>query len=150
MIRLEKALDDCLARLEGRIRSMNPESDWSAHDEIESIESSSVVASGSVHRVRIIGRPTAQANGTTAHDSERLRRKVSSLERENQLLREELEKLKSSVDTSPNHDEPDQIIVPDCIDTNKIVLMDDSEGEVWNLVRSGSTTGNTSLESTHN
>ena len=141
MIRLEKALDDCLARLEVRIRSINPESDWSTHDEIESIESSSVVASSSIHRVRIIGRPPQQPNWSIARDrdAEGLRRKVSGLERENQLLREELEKLQSSVKASPSIDEPDQIFVPDCIDTEKVALFDESEGEVWNLVRSAGT-----------
>ena len=141
MIRLEKALDDCLARLEGRIRSMNPESDWSTHDEIESIESSSVIASSSIHRVRIIGRPAPQPNGSIARDrdAERLRRKVSGLERENQLLREELEKLQRYTDISPSMDDTDQQVDPDCIDTDKITLLDGSEGEVWNLVRSAGT-----------
>jgi hypothetical protein len=90
MIRLEKSLDDCLARLEARMRMLNPDVDWSNQDDIESIESSSVVAS--VNRVRIIGRPST---GMTLRDrdAERLRRCVSGLERENQHLREELEQL---------------------------------------------------------
>jgi hypothetical protein len=131
MIRLEKTLDDCLARLEGRIRMLNPESDWSTHDEIESIESSSVIASSSIHRVRIL-------NGSTMRDrdADQLRRKVVGLEQENQQLREELEKLKRNVNEAESHDEIDQPIV---LDSDKITISDGSEREVWNLVRSAAT-----------
>lgn len=135
MIRLEKVLDDCLARLEGRIRSMNPESDWSTHDDIESIESSSVVAAGSMHRVRIIGRPPTQPNW----DAERLRKKVLGLERENELLREQLEKLQGSFKI-PSSSSESIVDVDTDADADKVTLLDGSEGEVWNLVRSAETT----------
>ena len=142
MIRLEKVLDDCLARLEGRIRSMNPESDWSTHDDIESIESSSVVAAGSMHRVRIIGRPPTQPNW----DAERLRKKVLGLERENELLREQLEKLQGSFKI-PSSSSESIVDVDTDADADKVTLLDGSEGEVWNLVRSAETTC-TSLSAT--
>ncbi len=140
MIRLEKVLDDCLARLEGRIRSMNPESDWSTHDDIESIESSSVVAAGSMHRVRIIGQPNGEA--------ERLRKKVIGLERENEILREQLEKLQGSFKISSLSTDSTGIVDADVdADADKMTLLDGSEGEVWNLVRSAETTC-TSLSTT--
>ena len=150
MIRLEKALDDCLARLEARIRSMHPESDWSTHDDIESIESSSMVASSSVHRVRIVGRPS---NGFTLRDrdNERLRRVVSGLERENQQLRDELDRLRSGVPMSrmvddihpgPRGDpglsiitDQEEDFIPNGTRSEVTTLSDGSEGMIWNLVR---------------
>lgn len=132
MIRLEKALDDCLARLEGRIRTMNPESDWSTHDEIESIESSSVVAaSSSIHRVRIVERPLLPSNS----NAENLRRKVNSLELENEKLREELAKLQSLAMVHPKSEDSDRECVPNATSAEKVSVGNGSEGEVWNLVR---------------
>jgi hypothetical protein len=136
MIRLEKALDDCLARLEAQIRTINPEVDWSTHDDIESIESCSNVASSSILRVRIVGRPS---NGLAVRDvdTERLRRRVGGLELENQQLRDELEQLRNSVKLSyttesrQQRDELDRLIGS----TERATLSEGSEGVVWNLVR---------------
>jgi hypothetical protein len=149
MIRLEKALDDCLSRLEARIRAMHPESEWSTNDDIESIESSSIFASSAGHRVRIVGRPS---NGATLRDrdNERLRRLVSGLERENQKLRDELERLRSGVPTSRNaelqqlhedqglsigSDDMDDKVIPNGTRPEITTLSDGSEGRIWNLVR---------------
>jgi hypothetical protein len=149
MIRLEKALDDCLARLEARIRSIHPESDWSTHDDIESIESSSMVASSSVHRVRIVGRPS---NGLTLRDrdNERLRRIVSGLERENQQLRDELERMRNGIQASRKVEDlrealddqglsiatnPEDEVIPQGTRSEATTLSDGSEGLIWNLVR---------------
>lgn len=144
MLRLEKALDDCLARLESRMRMLNPAVDLSNYDDIESIESSSVVASSSVNRVRIIGRPPS---GLTMRDrdSERLRRRLSGLERENQHLREELERLQhqskqNTEETSSEfRQEKDERESQNTATTGRTALSDGSEGAIWNLVRGSPT-----------
>lgn len=86
-LRLEKALDDCLNRLEAQMRANNPDYDWSANDELDSIASNSMV---STSRVRIIGRPFSQNSEPPA-----LRQRYTSLERENQQLREEVMRLRT-------------------------------------------------------
>jgi hypothetical protein len=141
MIRLEKALDDCLARLESRMRMLNPDVDWSNHDDIESIESSSIVASGSTnHRVRIIGRPPS-CPSVRDHDLERLRLRMSGLERENQHLREELERLRKQTKqlSDESKQERDERESQNTATTGRTSLSDGSEGSVWNLVRSSTT-----------
>lgn len=90
MIRLEKALDDCLMRLEARVRALNPDVDWLNPDDVESIASSSAVFSNS--RVRIIGRPPMV-------DSARQRESdiVRKLEDENQVLKEQVQRLRAEL-----------------------------------------------------
>lgn len=139
IIRLEKSLDDCLARLEARMRVMNPDMDWASHnDDIESIASSSNMPSSS-NRVRIVGRPPL-GPASRDRDSEHLLQKVNGLERENhelehenQQLREELERLKQLIkekdDGEASTDAETEIRTP---------LSDGSEGVVWNLVRNAS------------
>ena len=85
MMRLERSLDDCIARLEERYRQMNPDqSDWSFNgDDVESIASSSLPASSVARGVRFVGRSDREA--------ERLKHKVMSLERENDKLKQQLE-----------------------------------------------------------
>lgn len=144
MIRLEKSLDDCLARLESRMRMLNPEIDWSIHDDIESIESGSIGAnvpsSGSL-RVRISGRPPI---GGTLRDREpeKLRRRICCLEQENQKLQDELERLQHVM---VNGSKPETILSNDdekgsqnTAATGKTAMSDGSEGAVWNIVRSSS------------
>jgi hypothetical protein len=107
MIRLEKAIDDCLIRLEERMRAIAPELEWSIHDEIESIASGSAVASngrGSSF-IRGVGRPPLAAvasipRGFSAdfREAERMRKRLSALEEENKELRKELEKLRKTSD----------------------------------------------------
>lgn len=86
MIRLERALDKTLAHLEERWRMLTPDMDWSHHDgdDVESIASSSL-PSPSMRRIHLSG---------SGRDIERLKEKVISLERENQNLNEELERMK--------------------------------------------------------
>lgn len=88
-LRLEKALDDCLSRLESQMRANNPDMDWSANDEVDSIASNSIV---STSRVRIIGKPFPRNSEPPA-----LRLRYSSLERENQQLREEVIRLRNII-----------------------------------------------------
>lgn len=92
MIRLEKALDDSLARLEERLRSLHPEGDWSYHEDVDSIASSSNVLSNSSARVRIVGPPPAGL-GSSYRETERMRRKMETLEDENRELKDYLDGL---------------------------------------------------------
>jgi len=81
MTRLEIALDDCLNRLDQRFKTLIPESEY---DEIDSIASSSLVTTSISNRVRFIG---------AGRESERLKSKVISLERENLDLKKKLEEM---------------------------------------------------------
>lgn len=85
MIRFERALDKTLARLEDRWRSLTPDLDWSQYDgdDVESIASSSLPPIRRIHLA-----------GGGGRESERLKRRVISLERENQSLREDLLRMK--------------------------------------------------------
>jgi TAG lipase/steryl ester hydrolase/phospholipase A2/LPA acyltransferase len=92
MIRLEKALDDSLARLEDRIRRLHPDGDWSFHDDVDSIASSSNILSSGSARVRIVG-PPPPGFSSTFRETERMRRKMETLEEENRELRDTLDGL---------------------------------------------------------
>ena len=94
MMRLERSLDDCIARLEERCRQLNPEqSDWSFNgDDVESIASSSLPNSSVARGVRFVGR--------SDRESERLKHKVMSLERENDKLKQKLEIMERQMKTS--------------------------------------------------
>lgn len=139
MIRLEKSLDDCLTHLDARMRTLSPDGDWSNHDDIDSVESSSVVPSCTANRVRIIGRPPS---GLTMRDRdyERLRRRMSGLERENQQLREELERhqkqrKQNDQSTDDSRQEKDERESQNTVITDRSSLSERSEGAIWNLVR---------------
>lgn len=91
MIRLEKALDDSLARLEERLRSLHPEGEWSFHEDVDSIASSSnLVSASSGAKVRIVG-PPPPGFSSTYRETERMRRKMESLEGENKELKQYLD-----------------------------------------------------------
>lgn len=85
MIRFERALDKTLARLEERWRALTPDMDWSQYDgdDVESIASSSLPPIRRIHLA-----------GGGGRESERLNKKVISLERENYSLRQELQRAK--------------------------------------------------------
>jgi hypothetical protein len=140
MIRLEKSLDDALARLEARLRTLNPDVDWSNHDDIDSIESSSIIASSSTNRVRIIGRPPTGL--TRDRDYDRLRRRISGLERDNQQLRDETERLQKQLkqygeeSTNELRQEEEERESQNTVTTGITSLSEGSEGAIFNLVRS--------------
>jgi predicted acylesterase/phospholipase RssA len=137
MIRLEKALDECLTRLEDRARALQPDSDWSNHDDVESIASSSYMALGSANRVRIVGRPPSAIR---ERDSERVRQKVGNLEHENLELRKQVEELQhmlaknSSGSVAPVESKEKETNAADQ-DPGHPSLSAGSEGAIWNLVQ---------------
>lgn len=87
MIRFERALDKTLARLEERWRLLTPDMDWSHHDgdDVESIASSSLPTSVSTRRFHFV---------SGGREAERLKRKVITLERENQTMKSEVDQMK--------------------------------------------------------
>ena len=106
MIRLERSLDDCIARLEERCRQLNPDqSDWSFNgDDIESIASSSFPSSSIARGVRFVGKSDREA--------ERLKHKVISLERENDKLKQQLEMMERKIKVDDSGNESKENISP--------------------------------------
>jgi Patatin-like phospholipase len=128
MLRVERALEDCLLRLEARCREVCPDVDWgsSNDDDVESITSSSIPAGGSSsagrhpqqRMVRIIGRPPGVGGANSArenYNNERMKTKMTRLEQENSALREQLALLHATLNqrelsvsptssTARNHD----------------------------------------------
>jgi predicted acylesterase/phospholipase RssA len=155
MIRLEKVLDDCLAKLEERWHQMYPDLNLvGQHDDLESIASSSAVmasagVSWSNNQVRILGRPSLIDHGEYANDrhvNEHAKAdplvdtQVKQLEQENITLRRELEEMRlamkqmqdlQAVNKTIVEDDPAQ---DDSVDGIADPPMLRSEGQVWNMV----------------
>lgn len=89
MMRLERALDDCLYRLEERLRASHGDNEWSFQDDVDSIASSSALCTSGSGKVRIIGRPAISRD-----DSSVLVHKISHLEDENLRLKQQLNEMK--------------------------------------------------------
>ena len=144
MIRLEKALDECLITLEQRVRELHPDVDWSNHDDIESIASSSLMPHSST-RVRIIGRPPSIL-ASRDREAEQARQKMSTLERENQELKEQLaemqkllaQKSASSGESPKDQNESENEEKKESASNSvRASVSDGEEGGVWNLVLRG-------------
>lgn len=144
MIRLEKAVDDGLMRLEERMRAMAPELEWSLHDDIESIASGSAVNSSSRSGyVRIVGRPPLPSVSSIRgldRESERTRKRLSALEEENDQLRKEVEQLRKLVASGGSvlkrdlHHEGDNHTGEREAIGRVGSMAEGSEGAVWGLV----------------
>jgi predicted acylesterase/phospholipase RssA len=135
MLRLEKALDDCLARLEGRMRCLHPDFERSNTDDVESISSSVAASSGGGHRVRIVGPPPI---GMSLRETERMRQKVTGLEHENESLRQEIRRLQKLL-TEQGLD-AGRMVIETRQERNergseRSLLSEGSEGAIWNLMR---------------
>jgi predicted acylesterase/phospholipase RssA len=137
MIRLEKALDECLSQLESRARAMQP--DWSTHDDVDvlSIASSSNVAFGAGHRVRVIGLPPS-----AMVDSERVRQRVGNLKHENTSLRKKVEELEKRL-AQKEDGEVKKVseVEEDQKEEGHGIMKDGAEGAVWNIVHGRSDSG---------
>lgn len=136
MIRLEKALDDCLHRLEDRVRSIAPDFDWSTQDDVESIASSTAHASSAGRQVKIVGKPPLGVS-VRDRDAERMKKKMIALEQENQKLRHQLAEMisrleKANGDSNEIHDGKNESIGRSAPTAS---VSDGSEGAVFNLVR---------------
>jgi predicted acylesterase/phospholipase RssA len=152
MIRLERSLDDCISRLEERLRAQHPgDPEWSFHDDVDSIASSSALATGGAisSRVRIVGRPSMFGSRESSAYT-------ANLLEENQSLKKELEHLKSqlgqsrvktstkgpgmgdSVSSTATHEEEESVEsrTPNENTTPKAALSDGKEGHLWNMILS--------------
>ena len=146
MIRLERALDECLGRLEERLKSQyTGDPEWSFQDDVDSIASSSAIASSSImNRVRIVGRPCTFATRESSSE----RQMMNTLQEENQHLKQELEHLKSLLSErdrargseSPNgtvkHGNGRRSPRVDVFGDRKSAVSDGNEGHLWNLILS--------------
>jgi hypothetical protein len=116
MIRLERGLDDCLARLQDRRRVLIP--DW---DDVESITSAPSMSKG----VRFLG---------SGREAERLKQKVMKLERENFSLKMKLEEMQHKLG-EPDLDgetKENTEVMSRSASAGSLVL---SEREVWSLLK---------------
>lgn len=93
MIRIEHSLDLCLSRLEERRHNLSPpshdSSNWtSVNDDVDSVTSSSVANLSVTNRVRFL---------SAGRETELLKAKVGTLERENSELRRQVEQLQRAL-----------------------------------------------------
>jgi predicted acylesterase/phospholipase RssA len=116
MIRLERGLDDCLARLQDQRRVLIP--DW---DDVESLTSAPSMSKG----VRFLG---------SGREADRLKQKVMKLERENFSLKMKLEEIQHKLgepDLNCETKENTEILSRSASAGNLVL----SEREVWSLIK---------------
>jgi len=127
MLRFEHAIDKTLARLEERWRMLTPDMDWSQYDgdDVESIASNSLPPIRRIHLA-----------GGGGREAERLKKKVMSLERENQSLRQELNRVVEmleqhgvSIETKLSSEEKKEALAG-----SESVNLSLDEKDVWRLV----------------
>jgi hypothetical protein len=122
MIRLEKALDECLEHLKSRCQKLHPDTDMSETDDLDSIASGSVGVGTLSLRNRVV------RFGGQEREVERLRQKLTRKEQENVDLRQQVTELKRIL----GHDDE---IHPNGEEKKVEDKVELSEGGVWNLVR---------------
>jgi hypothetical protein len=118
--------------METRMRELQPDdTDWLNHDDLESIASSTKDMSSASSRVRIIGRPPSMSG--SYRETERMKRRMTKLEQENELLKKQLEELQKA--TQPNL-ASNRTSTKDTTMADRALspLSDGSEGRVWNMV----------------
>lgn len=143
MLRLEKALDDCLDQLKIQFQTFHPEVDidMSETDELDSIASGSLQASGgsgyhtSSLRNRLVrfSGSSNNSNSFNAAEMERLRQKINKLEGENTSLRQQVHDMKLLLGEEEEEDEPNSNNKDGRGGGKSKVEL--SEAGVWNLVR---------------
>ena len=137
MIRLESALDECLARLKERCRELKTDDvDWAA-DDLDSIASSTT----SVHQTQHppnSNKPRIVRFARQDRECERLRVKLSKIEQENMDLKQKVQRMEelliqngfTDIQTQKKDEEKKQDDKEhDVPDTVRL-----TEGGVWNLV----------------
>jgi hypothetical protein len=124
MLRLERALDEGLERLKGRVQDLRPDVDVSeSADDLDSIASSNVVPSPAHARgVRF---------GSTCREIAVLEKKLSKMEIENVKLRQEVEVLTNLLERFERTHSEEKKADEQGAGTASTIL---SEGDVFNLV----------------
>mmetsp|Transcript_12867 Transcript_12867/g.18900 ORF Transcript_12867/g.18900 Transcript_12867/m.18900 type:complete len:817 (+) Transcript_12867:168-2618(+) len=115
MLRLERALDNCLDRLQERQRVLRP--DW---DDMDSITSAPSVSAKGV-----------RFSATSSRAAERLKQKVVFLERENFALKVKLEEMQRIVDGDIDLGEENKV----CDGDSEATSVPLTEKTLWNLIR---------------
>ena len=122
MIRLERGLDDCLARLHERRRVLSP--DW---DDVESITSAPSTAGGNYKN-------TKGVRFFAGREAERLKHKVMKLERENFALKTQLEELTRQMEVN-NQDGNNEHHLSPTLSSSSVASLPLCEKGVWELLR---------------
>ena len=136
MIRLEAALDECLARLKERCRELQTDVDWAA-DDLDSIASSTTSVHQTQHQPHH-SKPRVVRFARQDRECERLRVKLSKMEQENMDLKHQVQQMQALLkqngfpdvrfqkkDEEKKQDEKERG-VPESVQL--------TEGGVWNLV----------------
>ena len=136
MIRLEAALDECLARLKERCRELQTDVDWAA-DDLDSIASSTTSVHQTQHQPHH-SKPRVVRFARQDRECERLRVKLSKIEQENMDLKHQVQQMQALLkqngfpdvvfqkkDEEKKQEEKERG-VPDSVQL--------TEGGVWNLV----------------
>lgn len=126
MIRLERGLDDCLARLHERRRVLSP--DW---DDVESITSAPSTAGGNHSN-------TKGVRFFAGREAERLKHKVITLERENFALKTQLEELTRQMEVN-NEGGRSENQVSRTLSSSSVASLPLCEKGVWDVLRTQKT-----------
>jgi hypothetical protein len=126
MIRLEKALDECLEHLKSRCQQLHPDTDMSETDDLDSIASGSLGVGTLSLRNRVV------RFGGQEREVERLRQKLTRVEQENLALQQQVTELKRMLGHDDEVQQNGEKKKVEDKDASRVEL---SEGGVWNLVR---------------
>lgn len=142
MIRLEKSLDECLERLKARCSKIHVDTDMSDTDDLDSIASSSA-------SLNAIGIRRSSVRFGHHSEIERLNRKVTKLEDENQDLRKKLKELETFWRSNVNkkQDSGEEKKIDSKLEVESEKAQDISEGRVWEILRDLDRKSNASIES---
>ena len=127
MLRLEISLDEGLERLKSRVQELGPHFDES--DDLDSLASSSTVNALSSSRLTRTVR-----FGGASRQVEILQKKLSKMETENMMLRQQVDELQTRLAHSNNTEgsKTPEEKKDDDKDSSAVIL---NEGNVFNLVR---------------
>jgi len=130
MLRLEISLDEGLERLKSRVQELGP--DYDESDDLDSIASTSTVNALAFSRTNRTVR-----FGSSSRQVETLQNKLTTIEIENNMLRQEVEELRIILagrnGTADGSQTPEEKKADDKDDDSASVIL--SEGNVFNLVR---------------
>jgi hypothetical protein len=139
MIRLEKALDQCLAELKNRCHELHPEVEMNEDDDLESIASSTRESFSVSLSVADTSTRMAHFGASHSRQVETLRNKLVKVENENFSLREQVRFLQSqlaehvgdNVGSKSSHLASEE----KKNEGETLSRVQLSEGSVWNLVK---------------
>lgn len=120
MLRLEKALDECLEQLKVRF-------EMDTHDDLDDLDS--IASSGLGSHGASLSRTSVVRFTSQQHEVERLRLELSRVERENASLREQVESLRR---VGPNGEAKEEEKKNEDGEARRVEL---TERDVWRVVK---------------